>query len=87
MIRNTQKTSIASEDAKAALDQLLDRVESGETIVITRRGAPIAKLEPYTEPIDVAAVDQAIREIEKLRKGIELGGVTIRELIEEGRRM
>ena len=32
--------------AKSHLAQLLTEVETGETIVITRRGRPIARLEP-----------------------------------------
>ena len=33
-------------EAKATLSALLDRVEKGETITITRHGAPIAELQP-----------------------------------------
>lgn len=36
-------------EAKARLSELLDRVEAGERIVVTRRGTPIAVLGPYTE--------------------------------------
>jgi prevent-host-death family protein len=38
------KISLA--DAKARLSELLDRVETGAVIDITRRGAPIARLSP-----------------------------------------
>lgn len=37
-------------DAKAHLSELLVRIESGEEIVITRRGKPVARLTPL-EPI------------------------------------
>ena len=37
---------IQSSDAKARLSQILDEVESGETIVITRHGRPIARIVP-----------------------------------------
>ena len=33
-------------EAKTHLSQLLDAVESGERIVITRRGKPVAELSP-----------------------------------------
>ncbi len=33
-------------DAKAHLSELLDRVESGEDVVITRRGKPVARISP-----------------------------------------
>ena len=33
-------------EAKEKLDELLDRVEAGEEVVITRSGEPVAKLVP-----------------------------------------
>ena len=33
-------------DAKARLSELIDRVEAGETVEITRRGKPAARLVP-----------------------------------------
>lgn len=42
-------------DAKARLSELLDRVEAGDTIEITRRGKPIARLSAVArlrKPID-----------------------------------
>jgi prevent-host-death family protein len=33
-------------EAKAKLSKLLDRVETGEELVITRRGRPIARIAP-----------------------------------------
>jgi prevent-host-death family protein len=87
MNRNTRAHSIEATDAEAALDRLLDRVEQGDSIIITRNGAPVARLVPYGEPIDASLVDKAIREVEKLRKGITLRGITVRELIDDGRRI
>jgi prevent-host-death family protein len=87
MIRNTHSHLIEEADANGKLDHLLDRVEKGESFVIARHGLPIARLVPYGEPIDAALVERAIHEVEKLRKGVKLGGVSVRELIEEGRRM
>ena len=71
-------------DAKTQLPRLLDEVEKGETITITRHGRPVAKLVPVAPPRrDVAEV---IEEILQARKGRTLGGITIRELIDEGRK-
>src|SRR5262245_29815974 len=39
--------SVVVFDAKTNLSQLIDRVELGETIVITRLGRPVARLVPY----------------------------------------
>ena len=78
--------SVGAYEAKTHLPQLLDRVARGEEIRITRHGRPVARLvpEPADEPTDIRAV---IAEIKELRKGQRLGkGLTIRQLIEEGRR-
>lgn len=37
-------------DAKAHLSELIDRVQAGDTIDITRRGKPVARLMPATKP-------------------------------------
>ena len=37
-------------DAKAHLSELVDRVEAGESIDITRRGKPVARLTSVTKP-------------------------------------
>lgn len=78
--------SVGAYEAKTHLPQLLDRVASGEEIQITRNGRPVARLvpEPAEETTDIRSVIAQIREF---RKGRKLGDdVTIRELIEEGRR-
>lgn len=36
--------------AKTSLSQLIQRVNSGETVVISRYGKPTAKLVPWSEP-------------------------------------
>jgi prevent-host-death family protein len=44
-------------DAKAHLSELIDRVEAGDSIDITRRGKPVARLTAVAKPrkrIDVA---------------------------------
>ena len=41
--------SIGSYEAKTHLPRLLNRVEQGETILITKRGKTIAKIVPATE--------------------------------------
>jgi prevent-host-death family protein len=78
--------SVGAYEAKAHLPQLLDRVARGEEILITRNGRPVARLVP--EPADeITDIRSVIAEIREFRKGRKLGDdVTIRELIEEGRR-
>jgi len=40
---------VQSSDAKARLAQILDEVERGETIIITRHGRPIARIVPEAD--------------------------------------
>jgi len=79
-------TTVGSYEAKTHLPQLLKRVARGEEILITRHGQAMARLVPAKDERnrDVRSVLQKMRE---LRKGVTLGpGLTIRQLIEEGRR-
>jgi prevent-host-death family protein len=72
-------------EAKTHLSRLLDQVERGETIVITRHGRPVARL----TPVGGSSRDdrqRAIAQLKELRKGQTLGGLSLRELIDEGRR-
>lgn len=52
--------SVPLAEAKARLSALVERAEAGETVEITKRGRPVAKLvptEPPCEPFDWAALD------------------------------
>jgi prevent-host-death family protein len=71
-------------EAKTQLPRLLDEVEQGETITITRHGRPIARVVPIRGR--QRSVHEVIAAIREFRKGHRLDGITVRELIEEGRR-
>ncbi|HME36735.1 MAG TPA: type II toxin-antitoxin system prevent-host-death family antitoxin [Candidatus Sulfotelmatobacter sp.] len=77
--------TVGAFEAKTHLNELLRQVLQGETIRITRRGIPVAKLVPAEdgEPKDLK---QIVRDIREIRKGANLRGLTIRKLIDEGRR-
>jgi prevent-host-death family protein len=77
--------TVGAFEAKTHLNQLLKRVSRGETIRITLRGVPVAKLVPADEQ-EVKDLKQAVRQIREVRKGARLNGITLRELINEGRR-
>lgn len=80
-------TEIGAFEAKNTLSSLLDRVERGEEIVITRRGRPVAKLAPLGDAqAERAAAARAVARLRELRKGVTLGGLRVRDLIEEGRK-
>lgn len=74
-------------EARRDVSKLLAAVAEGERITITRRGVPVAELVPLRRsartPEEIAA---AIDEFRELRRSVTLGNITIRELIDEGRR-
>jgi prevent-host-death family protein len=80
-------TTVGIFEAKNRLSELVERAARGEEIVITRRGEHIARL---TAPRVADPVGQAralAARIRQSRTAQPLGaGVSIRDLIEEGRR-
>ena len=77
--------TVGSYEAKTHLPALLDRVSQGEEITITRHGVPVAMLVPAPET-KKADVRETIKAMLEFRKGQRLDGLSIREMIEEGRR-
>ena len=70
--------------AKAHLSEILDRVEAGETVTITRRGRPVARVSGIAapkKPIDLEAL-RKFRESQPMseRSAAEM----IREMRDEG---
>jgi len=78
--------TIGAFEAKTHLSSLLERVSKGERIAITKHGVPVALL----VPVDAASERDRSAVIEELKafgRGRKLPkGITIRDLIEEGRR-
>jgi len=72
-------------EAKNKLGQLLDQVEHGEEIIITRRGRAVAKLVPTEGAFDREKARLAAQRIRAMSKGVTLGSLTIKELVDEGR--
>ena len=77
--------TIGAVDARIHLSRLLDRVTKGEAFVITRRGVPVAELRPIG-PRPRRDVRAVIADLRKLRRGRTTGGLSIRAMIEHGRR-
>lgn len=78
--------TVGSYEAKTHLPRLLEEVlKTGETIAISKHGVPIAHLIPVpsSQRADVSAVIQDLR---SLRQEISLNGLSIKEMIAEGRR-
>ena len=55
--------------AKNTLGSLLDRVENGEEVLITRHGKPVARLVPTVSPNDQARAHAALLRLRAL--GVE----------------
>ena len=77
--------TVSAHYAKTHLPRLLERVAQGETIIITKHGRSVACLVPAPE-LRRGSVAATIEAIEEFRRGHTLGDLSIRELIEEGRR-
>ena len=69
---------IQASEAKAHLPQILDEVERGETVVITRHGRAIARLVPEAQRRQ-EEIDQAIAALGELRR--RAGKIRIAELL------
>ncbi|HEY3800593.1 MAG TPA: type II toxin-antitoxin system prevent-host-death family antitoxin [Caulobacteraceae bacterium] len=61
---------IGAFEAKNTLGALLDRVEQGEEIVITRHGKPVARLAPCVAAIDKDAARAALDRIRRRAGGL-----------------
>jgi prevent-host-death family protein len=82
MKRNAKEVGLF--EAKTHLSALVNRVQRGEEITITKHGTPVARLIPPAGPSRHDPKLAAAR-IRALRRGIILGNVSLRSLIEEGR--
>ena len=67
---------IQASEAKAHLPRLLDEVERGETIVITRHGRAIARIVPEVARRR-AEIAQAVEDLRALRASIAARGVSL----------
>jgi len=81
--------TVGSFEAKTKLAELLDRVEAGEVVTITRRGKAVAQLVPVRTDDERERLHKLVEEIKRTRvgRGKPAGpGTTIAELIKAGRR-
>ena len=72
-------------EARTHLSRLLERVQAGERFVITRHSRPVAELIPFRTH-DAGKVRAAIDDLKAFQKTHDLGGLSVRQMIEEGRR-
>jgi len=72
----------------AQLEQLVSEAEQGESIVLTRDGVPVASIVPRAtrSEADRARALKAVEDIRRLSRGQSLDGLSIKDLINEGRK-
>jgi len=76
-------------EAKTKLAELLDKVEAGESVTITRRGKAVAQMIAVKSDGESERMRALVEEIKRTRvgRGKPAGpGTTISELIKAGRR-
>jgi prevent-host-death family protein len=74
-------------EAKQKLSELVERASRGERIRITRRGKVAAEIGPVQEKPDLQDLKEVFAKMDEIRKRAKPlpRGVTIKDLIEEGR--
>jgi prevent-host-death family protein len=63
--------------AKNQLSELISRVEQGETVAVTRRGRPVARLVAFADDTTNLQSDRVLRVFDRLRElrcGVALEG-------------
>lgn len=82
----TPPDSVGAFEAKTHLAELLEQVaREGRSIIITRRGVPVARLVPVDGAL-VRAPERLLGAFHAFQVAHPLEDVTTRELVDEGRR-
>jgi prevent-host-death family protein len=74
-------------DAKTHLSDLLDRVARGERITITRHGVPAAMLVPVDDGKRKLSHEEVVQGMRALRARVKPDTMTVREMVNQGRRL
>jgi prevent-host-death family protein len=77
---------VSISEAEVQLGLLLDRVAQGEQITITRNGVPAAVLSPVVSPSVKLSHAEVVAGMRELRKRVKPGDMSVRDMIEAGRR-
>ncbi len=77
--------TVGAYHAKTHLPKLLEKVAQGKRITITKHGVPVAVLQPVdpAKRVDIATI---IADLRQFRTQNSCGELTIREMLEEGRK-
>jgi len=81
----TKNNTIGAFDAKTHLSQLLEEVQNGNEITITKRGKPIARLIPFRKEKNNESIKVILETFDTIRESVK-GKVNIKSYIAEGRK-
>jgi prevent-host-death family protein len=81
----TLKKVIGSNEAKTHLSTLLNDIQKGDEVIITKRGKPVAKLIPYKNEQSDIKIEEIILQFDTIRNSVKKI-VNIKEYITEGRK-
>jgi len=79
---------IGTFEAKNRLSELLEQVQKGQRVYITRRGKRVALLTSVDDEAEATSGDATdmLERFRRFRKAAKPGRSSLRELVEEGRR-
>lgn len=77
--------SVPIYEAKNRLSALVAEAGAGVEIIITNRGNPVAKLVPVDASFDREKARRAAAGLRELSQSLTLGGLSIKDLVNEGR--
>lgn len=83
--RSRVMRKVSAHEARTHLPRLLKRVGKGERFVITKHGRPIAELVPVQKRFK-ERIEAAIEGLKAFQASHSLGGLSVREMIEEGQK-
>ncbi|MCH6589327.1 MAG: type II toxin-antitoxin system prevent-host-death family antitoxin [Alphaproteobacteria bacterium] len=78
-------TKVGAYEAKTHLPRLLEKVRRGERITITKHGVSVAMLVPVEHAAGRPVAD-TVSALHRFRRGMRLDGLSLSDLIGEGRR-
>lgn len=78
-------SSMSLAEVKARLSAVVERVQTGETVQITKRGKPVAEISPIVPPRKKIDVDMLRRHAATLPHQEEDSGTFIRRMRDEAR--
>jgi prevent-host-death family protein len=81
-----EPNSFRAFDVQSDLSELLEKVEAGEEVIITRHGMPVARMAPVKRGTTTDERRAAIARWTESARGLSLGELTFDGLVNEGRR-